>query len=606
MRAIASATTFFGPYIIQSAHRARVLTDSTPCVRACAKLGRGSFSASPCVTAMLTAASRFHVDIRQLAGSSNLHSDFLSRNTPECTTPTCQVCSFNSECDTAAVQAISVKDVIDGKVRVPYSSQSAWRSVQQECSDVRRAIGHLKQGTRPSKKVTNARDVKRYLQSALVASDGILIVKAQQPLVGAPRELIVVPRDAVHGLLTALHLQLDHPKPSQLKLVFQRFYFALDADKVVTEVSEGCHQCVSFKKVPKALVEQSTGPPPPAVGVRFAADVMKRECQLILVVREYVSSYTYTLLLKDERKESLRDGLLQLFIGITPLDGPLSVIRTDSASGFKPLAQLVGDELLQRHNLCVELGEAKNISKNPVAERAVQEVEEELLRADPTGKPVSEVSLAVVTARLNSRIRSRGFAAREMLFHRDMFSSDQLELKDRDLIATKHEQKLANHEPSAKSKAPFASVRGEPCVIVGDVVYLVKDLGKHAARDRYLVGRVEAPWCYIRKLTDGGQLRDAFYKVKLRDVLKVPATQPIVPVRTGGDDSDDEFLLEGVVGGVARPERDTEEYAQAGADAVAESEEGSVAPLPAVTEVLLQDDDVKAPAGGATRGRSWG
>ena len=130
-----------------------------------------------------------------------------------------------------------------------------------------------------------------------------------------------------------------------------------------------------------------------------------------------------------------------------------------------------------------------------------------------------------------------------------------------------------------------------------DVVYLVKDLGKHSARERYLVGRVEAPWCYIRKLTDGGQLRDAFYKVKLRDVLKVPAAQPVVPVRTGNDDSDGEFSLEGV-GDVAGPERDTEEYEQAGAVAGAESEEASVAPLPAVPEVLLQDDDVEAPAGG--------
>lgn len=44
---IAVATKHFSPYIIQSAHKACILTDSTPCVMAFEKLCRGEFSASP-------------------------------------------------------------------------------------------------------------------------------------------------------------------------------------------------------------------------------------------------------------------------------------------------------------------------------------------------------------------------------------------------------------------------------------------------------------------------------------------------------------------------------------------------------------------------------
>ena len=102
----------------------------------------------------------------------------------------------------------------------------------------------------------------------------------------------------------------------------------------------------------------------------------------------------------------------------------------------------------------VELGPAKDPNKNPVAERAVQEVEEELLHLNPTGGPVTEVELALATANLNSRIRGRGLSAREMWMQHDQFTACQLPLADQQLILEQHESRTANHAHSQLSKAP--------------------------------------------------------------------------------------------------------------------------------------------------------
>ena len=40
------------------------------------------------------------------------------------------------------------------------------------------------------------------------------------------------------------------------------------------------------------MVKQSTNPPPETVSITFASDVIKRAKQFILVLREWVTSYT--------------------------------------------------------------------------------------------------------------------------------------------------------------------------------------------------------------------------------------------------------------------------------------------------------------------------
>ena len=221
-----------------------------------------------------------------------------------------------------------------------------------------------------------------------------------------------------------------------------------------------------------------------AVGISFAANVIKRLRQLILVLRECVTSFTATTLIEDERHHTLRDAIIRLCVPIRPLDGPPAIIRTDPAPGFKALTD---DQQLKHHRITIDLGHGKNQNKNPVAERAVQELENELLRSDPLGGPVSLLTLAVATANLIARIRSRGLSSREMWIQRDQFSRHQIPLHDQSIIVQQNEQRIANHTHSEKAKAPISRRRPPNHITVGDLVYLFSDRNKTRARDRYLL-----------------------------------------------------------------------------------------------------------------------
>ena len=255
--------------------------------------------------------SRYPASVRHVSGAAILPSDFASRNAAACENETCQVCSFISRTRDSVVRAVSVQDVLQGNVRLPFTSRPAWVAVQ---SDLRRTHAHLVQGTRPFKKLTNMKDVKRYLQVASVADDGLLVVRRREPL-SPPRECIIVPHQALDGLLTALHTQFSHPSCHQLKMVVQRYLYALNLDKAVSLVSDGCHSCAAIRSSPTARIDQSTSPPPDAIGRSFAADVIKRSGQLIFVLHETVTSYTLLWVTLRSRSQNLAIWVSQRMLG---------------------------------------------------------------------------------------------------------------------------------------------------------------------------------------------------------------------------------------------------------------------------------------------------
>ena len=228
--------------------------------------------------------------------------------------------------------------------------------------------------------------------------------------------MIVVPRSVLDGLVTALHIKLDHPSKHQLQLVMRRNFFALDMPAAIARVSDTCHTCASLKKLPPQVVQHSTEEPPKVVGVSFAADVLKRCKQTIIVVRETTTSFTATSIIHDEKANTLRDALAKLCSELHPLEGPPAIIRVDPTPGFVALRT---DPTLKRLGLSLEIGRVKNTNKNPVAEKAIVELEEEILRQAPNGGPISTVTLAIATSRLNSRLRREGLSARELWTQRD-------------------------------------------------------------------------------------------------------------------------------------------------------------------------------------------
>ena len=365
------------------------------------------------------------------------------------------------------VRQCTVNDVLQSSGKVPFSSRMAWLEMQQSCSGLRRARAHLRQGTTPSKKETKIKDVKRYMQIVKVAKDGLLIVHSQEPL-HAATEKIVVPRMYIHGLIVALHLKLQHPSRAQLKKVFSRVFYALDAERAIEEVSDSGHTCVSLQKMSNRYLEQSTTVPA-FIGSSFGADVLKRATQNILVVRENISSFTTAKFIANEQAETLKEGLLIL---CTQFTGPSVCVRVDPASGWR---SLVTSKSLDKLGIKLEMGSEKNKNKNAIVDRAIDELHGEINRIDPTGGKITEVTLAKAVCNCNERVRDSGLSAREIWTKRDQFTGRQLPIIDEKIIRKKYEDRVKSHKASAKYQARGKTLAVYPEVSVGDLVYLNSD-----------------------------------------------------------------------------------------------------------------------------------
>ena len=517
---IGASVKHFSPYILQSNNRTRVLTDSKPCVEAYQKLLRGEFSLSPRVTTFLSIINRFKVEVLHIAGKDNMFADFASRNPIQCE-GYCQVCSFITKLENCVVGQLHVKDILSGKSKIPYNSRKSWLEVQKSDPDLIKVREYLSEGLSPSHKKT-PRDILRYMNCVSLSSnpnDGLVIVKENTPF-QKPRQRIVIPRNVAPGLLTALHLELNHPSVHQLQLVFTRQFFALDMHKIAQEVVNSCHSCASLRKLPSLFKQQSTSTDIEKIGSVFSADVLKDYGQLILILRESISSYTVATFIPNETASSLRDGLLTL---TSQLRAPLSqtaTIRTDPASGLR---SLIGDTTLHSHNLSLELGDAKNPNKNPIAEKAIEELRYEIVRLQPKGGKLTPTVLALAISHLNGRIRHNKFSAIEIWTRRSMNTGDQISYNDSKIINSKVQQRLKNHESSAKYKSRGKSIEITPSVKIGDIVYLYTDRNKSQARQKYLIVSVEQDYVIIQKLINH-QFRSRKYRVRKSDIIVVPQT----------------------------------------------------------------------------------
>ena len=534
----------FGPYITQSKHITKVLTDSKPCVEAFKRLCRGQFSASPRVTTYLSIAARYRVEISHIPGNKNIFSDFISRNPLECSG--CQVCDFVRKVEEAVIKEVSVKDILSGEAKVPFTSRNAWNQIQQSCPDLLKVQGYIKDGLTPSRKKRNITDIRRYLnvvKLSSIPSDGLLIVPSGEPFKKSGQR-IVIPRGVVDGLLTALHLQLKHPTKHQLKLVFSRGFFCLDLDKAVNLLVDNCHTCTALKRVPNLFHQQSTSDHPDKIGTRYSTDVMKRNCQSILVLRESISAYTEASIIPDEKADSLREGLVCLASRMRSPMSPPATVRSDGSTSFQAL---VNDSILSTHQLHIEIGDVKNPNKNPICEKAIEELHAEIVRLQPRGGKISQVILACAVSNLNGRIRHSHLSAIEIWTQRDMSSGEQLNINDEELIKDKIIDRQSSHLSSSKYKARGKSQVVIPPVKQGDVVYLFGDRSKLTQREKYLVVQVEGDYAHVQKFA-GQQLRTKKYRVKRSEIItSYPTTLPVNPDLQSSEDESMDILLDNAV-----------------------------------------------------------
>ena len=162
------------------------------------------------------------------------------------------------------------------------------------------------------------------------------------------------------------------------------------------------------------------------------------------------------------------------------------------------------------------LGEAKNINKNPVAEKPVQELEKVILQQDPSGDPISAVSLDCAASRLNTRIRNSGLSAHEMWFQREQSRNIQLYTPDDHLITSQHSKRLDSHKIEQNKSSQ--RIPPKPPIPSGDIVYLRSEKSKPQAPRRYLVVLVGDVYCHVRKFTESQKrcvyrIASSFHKI---------------------------------------------------------------------------------------------
>ena len=77
-------------------------------------------------------------------------------------------------------------------------------------------------------------------------------------------------------------------------------------------------------------------------------------------------------------------------------------VRVDPHSSFKALQD---DKILKECNITLEIGDEKNKNKNGVAEKAIQELHDEIVKVSGDKAKIDQIDLAKATDMLNSRIR---------------------------------------------------------------------------------------------------------------------------------------------------------------------------------------------------------
>ena len=512
---ITASINHFSPLLRESRNVTQILTDSRPCVQSWNKMLRGEFSTSARVATFLSTLAQYNVELQHLKGSSNLPSDFQSRNPPMCVSGSCQICKFVSEISDSVVRRLTVEDILAGRAQVPYSNKGAWREIQQACQDLKRVFAYLSAGTRPTPR-TKMTDVKRYLQKASIDKDGLLIVPRSEPFL--PRkELIIVPQQVVLGFMTSLHLKLNHPTKHQLLQVFNRNFFALKSDHFSTRTLENCDLCQSLKSIPKELHVQSSIDLPTSPCRSFAADVINRFRQKIYVLVDTFSSYTFADLIPSDDAETLRNILCQSISILRPSPQTVVLVRSDNASGFKAL---VNDLTLTQLNIVMDYGRRHNKNKNPVVDKVISELISELLRINPVGGQTNTIELSHAVNQLNSRIRGRGLSSWEVVSQRDADTGVGLDINDEVLSQMQKTTRVENQIASAKNKSNGGALAKPADISVGSLVYIKDDKSKLRGRERYIVVEKQGSDCTLKKLLKS-TLRNQNYKLKTTEIYPV-------------------------------------------------------------------------------------
>ena len=520
----------FRPILRESNKTVIVHCDNLPTCQAWQRAKQGLFSNSSRVSAFLTGISTLNVELVHKQGKLMQYSDYASRHPVTCSNTKCQICTFISEMTFVGdnvVRSITVNDIQNGTVKMPYVQREAWKNAQNHDTVLSQLVNLIKTGQLPEKKRTCGPFTTLKLLHNLykkgelmVDKSGLITVRQKQPD-GSLAQTIVVPTGMFPGLVNALHIRTSHPSKLQLSKLLARHFYCPGQSKVISDITDKCHTCLSLKQLPSQLFPEMTTSVE-GFGCNFSADVMVRMKQKILVIREKMSQFVFARLIPDETSETLANAIIPLISDLVPESG--AIIRTDNAPAFIKLnsESKLDNSIFKTSNIALQLGDTLNQNKNPVGENAIKELQKEFLRLGFSNKLLEPVNLALAVKNINSRIRERGFSSKEMCYKRSQTTNENIKLNDAKLIQTQEKLRESRHNEVSRTSHSFS---------VGDLVLLRDKLSKHEARQTFVIVELmnvrNIPYALIQKFNDKFMSRQ--YRVPIAKLILLPRDSPSSP-----------------------------------------------------------------------------
>ena len=507
--------------IRESKHEIIHHCDNLPTCLAYERCKQGKFSNSSRIAAFLLTINSMNVKIVHKSGASLKLTDYISRHPVQCDQERCQICQYVTEqvfVGEGLINQLTVGDVLDGTLPMPYLQVSAWSALQNKDRVICKLKKLIESGQKPEAKKTGGENTilkalyGQFVKGNLtVAKNGLVTVSSTDDS-GTPRKLIVIPQQLFPGLISALHLKLNHPTKYQLGKIVSRYYYCPGSTTVIAECVDNCHLCLSLKPLPETLFTESTTQSE-EFGTRFSADVMKRNGQTILFVVELLTQFCWIVLLPSESAADLSSALLKI-IGMFVSDKGATV-RTDGAPSFQSIRSQIESKssVLNQIGVKLELGQSHHTNKNPCAEFAIKEGHAAINRCGNKGT-LDDADLTIIAKQINGKIRSLGFSSIELFTRRSAVDSKIISTSDSEIADKKLAQKLHSHNPPVNTSPEFSK---------GDLVMIKSDKSKIHPRDTYLVDAVVekngCKWAELFKL--GNKLVNKPQLVKVEDLVKV-------------------------------------------------------------------------------------
>ena len=527
--AVKKVLEHFRHFLIENENESTHLTDSMPVVMAWKRLTTGRFSTSPKISAFLSALASLPVRIEHRPGSHLLLSDHSSRHPPPPCEGKCDICKFVNE-DARIGDQISIFSLTDDDRcpdiemdldSVPYLQLNTWKQEQMQDPVHSKLMALIKNGQAPDKKRTGGTNTllkhlhTLFLKNNLRIHKGVFMVKTKQGHYDG--YAISVPTSIFHGLAYMFHTKLQHPTKSQLVRFLSRYFYVSALPAIVEEITDSCLSCLSTKRLPKALLPQSTTIPK-GFGTNYSGDVLERHGQAIYICKESFSQFVTATIAPDQTSNSLRDAILTSVSPTINLSG--ATLRLDSAPAFQSLSKSCQtDPIFRAFKLGIELSQPLNKNGNPAAESTVAEVKRELLHIADKDQNVSPSMLALAVHNVNSRIRSNGRTAWENLTARDSLTGSPIKLSDSSDITELAKRRELQHERNTRNRSktkitvPFVKYNK------GDIV-MFRDMNTlDTPRDTFVVVEDNGNEVEIRKLKR--QMRLRTYKVKREQIILV-------------------------------------------------------------------------------------